>query len=346
MTRFGDRPSRVGAVAMVALGMVVAISSFSIVRAQRVVPANTGTFNCSSGTACVTGSSTGSTTFGVYGFSKSDDGVHGKTTSSAGGKGVAGIATGSASGNGIGVYGSSTNGDGVRGLSTSPSGLAYGVTGFGSAGGGVDGEVSGSGIGGYGVRGYAKNAWGVFAESGGTSLASPPDPPALEAQGDGDHTWLFIAISSRKYHPSCLIDEYANLQCSGTIHATSLQEKHRIGNGQQVLSYASQSTTATIEDVGTARMYGGVANVKFDSAFASVIDRKWYYVFLTPLGDTRGLYVSIKTPSAFQVRETEHGRSSLEFDYRIVAHPLDAENDRLPLAPVMRTPSRIIHPVQ
>jgi hypothetical protein len=67
------------------------------------------------------------------------------------------------------------------------------------------------------------------------------------------------------------------------------------------------------------------------------MDRKWYYVFLTPLGDTRGLYVSIKTPTAFQVREVEHGRSSLEFDYRIVAHPLDADNDRLPPVPPMRS---------
>jgi hypothetical protein len=83
-------------------------------------------------------------------------------------------------------------------------------------------------------------------------------------------------------------------------------------------------------------MVAGVANVQIDPAFASVMDRKWYYVFLTPLGDTRGLYVSMKTASGFQVRENEGGRSRVEFDYRIVGHPLDAKNDRLPLAPAMR----------
>jgi hypothetical protein len=87
-------------------------------------------------------------------------------------------------------------------------------------------------------------------------------------------------------------------------------------------------------------MARGVANVTIDPAFASVMDHKWYYVFLTPLGDTRGLYVSEKTATAFQVRESEGGRSRLEFDYRIVAHPLDAKNDRLPLAPAMRMPRR------
>jgi hypothetical protein len=84
-------------------------------------------------------------------------------------------------------------------------------------------------------------------------------------------------------------------------------------------------------------MHGGVANVSFERDFASTIDRNSpYYVFLTPLGDARGLYVSIKAPSGFQVRETEHGRSSIAFDYRIVARPLGAKNDRLPRAPAMQ----------
>ena len=54
------------------------------------------------------------------------------------------------------------------------------------------------------------------------------------------------------------------------------------------------------------------------------------------MADTRGLYVSLKTPSGFEVREAQGGRSSLPFDYRIVARPLDAANDRLPLAPPPR----------
>jgi len=92
-------------------------------------------------------------------------------------------------------------------------------------------------------------------------------------------------------------------------------------------------------------MHRGVANVYFKRDFATTIDQNGqYYVFLTPLGDTRGLYVSVKTPAGFQVRETEGGRSMLEFDYRIVAHPLNAEKDRLPVAPAMKMPR--LHPRQ
>ena len=101
-----------------------------------------------------------------------------------------------------------------------------------------------------------------------------------------------------------------------------------------MLAYAPESATETIEDVGTAQMAGGVANVRLDPAFAAMMDHRWYYVFLTPFGDTRGLYVSLTAASSFQVREVERGRSTLNFDYRIVAHPIDATNDRLPAAPV------------
>ena len=90
-------------------------------------------------------------------------------------------------------------------------------------------------------------------------------------------------------------------------------------------------------------MYDGVANVQIGPDFASVIDRSWYYVFLTPLGDTRGLYVSVKTPSAFQVRETSVDGTTLAFDYRIVAHPLGASDDRLPAAREYRQ-AREVHP--
>lgn len=303
--------------------IVVSISSFSIVRAERVVPANSVDYNCSSGTACVTGSSTGSTTWGAYGLSNSADGVHGRTNSTTGNSAVAGIARGR-SGRGQGVYGNSSNGDGVQGVATDAT----------------DAGVYGTG--GEGVIGYSKTGWGVIGESDGSPNGSGVFA-ALASVGTGTKTALFYALNNVSQQ-HCEIDAQANLTCTGTIGASSLRERHRNSNGQRVLSYASQSATATIEDVGTARMSGGVANVRIDPAFASVMDRKWYYVFLTPLGDTRGLYVSMKTATAFQVRENERGRSNVEFDYRIVAHPLDADDDRLPPAPEIRRPASVIPP--
>jgi hypothetical protein len=332
-------------VGMIAVGIATALSSFSIVRAEHVKPRSSQSFVCSSGTACVEGDSTSDKTWGIYGLSSSD-GVHGLTTSTAGASGVAGESN-ATSGNAKGVYGSSTSGDGVYGRSTN----ANGVYGASTKGAGVYGTSSGE----FGIEGTtgtvgADAIYGYFGGTAGNAVVAESragyGQPALVALGDGTSTGLFLAFDEANFD-ECTIDSGANLTCSGTITgAAAVRVRHHAGSGQHVLTYASESATATIEDVGTARMFGGVANVAIPGDFASLMDRNsTYYVFLTPLGDTRGLYVSLKTPSAFQVRETEHGRSSLAFDYRIVAHPIDAKNDRLPIAPAMRRPS-IMRPAQ
>jgi hypothetical protein len=62
------------------------------------------------------------------------------------------------------------------------------------------------------------------------------------------------------------------------------------------------------------------------------------------------LYVAVKYERGFVVREVERGRSSLNFDYRIVAHPYGASDARLPritLKPPVRPNAKLpTQPVQ
>jgi hypothetical protein len=307
---------------MIATGAIVAVFSFSVVRAEYAQPDKSKTYKCSSGTACVQGSSTGSSTWGVYGNGTTADGVHGVTSSTNGNSGTSGISTGT-TGSAHGVYGRSSNGQGVYGTSSSNNG----VEGHSTASGG-------SGVAGIEIGTSSGSGDGVYSESADTTNLYE----ALEAKADSSNTYIFEGFNA-KTDGLCTIDYNASLACTGGAIFKTLRARHVNAAGQNVLAYASESATATIEDVGTARMVDGIANVPIDPAFASVMDRKWYYVFLTPLGDTRGLYVSAKTASGFQVRETEHGHSTLSFDYRLVAHPIDAKNERLPLARALRRPT-------
>jgi hypothetical protein len=297
-----------------AIGIAVATSSVTIVRAEHVMPDKSKTYTCSSGTACVEGNASGGSTYGVYGNAASADGVHGVTSSTSGASAVAGIATGT-SGSAHGVYGKSSNGDGVHGITSNNNNSASGV------------------------YGYAGNGWGLYAESTDTS----GDYTAIAGVGDKSATNLFVVVNAST-GGNCQIDPNANLSCSGKVSGSDVRIRQRNSGGRHVLAYTPESASATIEDVGTARLYDGVANVQISPDFASVTDHSWYYVFLTPLGDTRGLYVSVKTPTAFQVRETLRGRNSLAFDYRIVAHPLGASNDRLPAATRSNQLARFMHP--
>lgn len=102
-----------------------------------------------------------------------------------------------------------------------------------------------------------------------------------------------------------------------------------------------ESTRSAVEDTGTARMANGMATVRFDPAFAQFIDASsGYQVFVTPDGQTRGwLFVAEKYQGGFVVREAMGGRSSVAFDYRVVAKPFGASNDRLPTIRIPKPPT-------
>jgi len=356
------RTNRVFLVGLIAVGFAVAISSFGVVRAEHAKPNSSVSYSCNTGSACVEGSSTGTGTWGVYGVGSKDDGVRGVTTTSSGGNGVTGMATGSST-SGSGVYGKALHGDGVYGSSsgqnqsgvygqnTSTYGFgiygsspnAYGVYGTGYWG------VYGKGL--YGVYGASSSSYGVFGEGPGDvgvygtglygvsaeSRAAGYD--ALLATADYTSTAIFYGHNTAN-SSFCNIDQDANLTCTGKISGSSRVEvQHTTSENRHVLAYASESATPTIEDLGAARMRDGVANVEIPSDFASVIDRSnAYYVFLTPMGDTRGLYVSTQNAGGFQVRENMRGRSNVEFQYRVIAVPRDAKNVRLPSAPAIKPP--------
>lgn len=306
--------------AALAAGMAIAISTFTVVRAEHAVPDYTKTFFCHLGTACLEGDSTGGSPYGVYGISAAGTAVQGMTSATNGNSGTSGIST-ATTGSAHGVYGRSSNGQGVFGTSSSDNGVEGHSTGAGSSG--VAGIQRGTSTG---------SGDGVFAESADTTNLYE----ALEAKADSSNTYIFEGFNSTT-DALCTIDYDAALACTGGAVVKNVRTRHLNSNGQHVLAYASESASATIDDVGTARMVAGDAKVALDPSFASTIDRsRSYYVFLTPMADTRGLYVSLKTPSGFEVREAQGGRSSLPFDYRIVARPLDAANDRLPLAPPPR----------
>ncbi|HZV77082.1 MAG TPA: hypothetical protein VFF63_04915 [Candidatus Babeliales bacterium] len=96
----------------------------------------------------------------------------------------------------------------------------------------------------------------------------------------------------------------------GDVYAAGYGYDIRNNEGTRVSASVALAPRTTIEDSGTAKMTEGLGVVRFDPAFARTLDlRSGYQVFLTPDGDTRGLYVAQKYEGGFVVRENEHGRS-------------------------------------
>jgi hypothetical protein len=92
---------------------------------------------------------------------------------------------------------------------------------------------------------------------------------------------------------------------------------------------ALESPESWFEDFGRAELSDGRAEVALDIDFAALVDTGDYHVFLTAEGQSSGLYVSARMPSAFEVREQADGRSTLDFSYRVVARRADVPHERL-----------------
>jgi hypothetical protein len=85
--------------------------------------------------------------------------------------------------------------------------------------------------------------------------------------------------------------------------------------------------------------------VRIDPAFANTMDKSaTYLVFITPKGDNRGLYVTNESATGFEVRESQGGRSTLAFDYRIVAKPFGEHPTRLQMITVSRPGASLPQP--
>jgi hypothetical protein len=237
----------------------------------------------------------GSTNHGVIG---SNTGVVALPMSS----GVAGARNASgtagvlgANGNGAGVLGVSDSGAGVQGQSTSYVGLR----GISQSFVGLVGISSGS----IGLYGY-------------TTAASVPAFYAENLSGPGTSVAGFF---------------YGDVTVQGNFTVTGGAKNAAVPmpDGSEAVVYCQESPEPYFEDFGRGQLTNGVANVDIEREFASIVRREDYMVFLTPGGDSKGLYVSRQTPQGFEVREAQGGKSSLPFTYRIVARRKDIEGKRL-----------------
>ena len=224
----------------------------------------------------------------------------------------------------IGVQGNSTGakGTGVEGVSQEigVSGISTGSTSPSYETGALTGTAEGV----NGVYGFSRGRDGGFFESNTANY------DALFLLADNANGAM-LGASNSATDSFFDVDANGNGVFSGIVEASGFQTDVRTRDGQHLGAFNAQSTRPTIEDTGTARMTNGEGSVRFDSAFSRSVDlRQGYQVFLTPDGETRGLFVSGKYEGGFMVREIEHGRSTIYFDYRVVAHPVGSTIQRLP----------------
>ena len=267
--------------------------------------------------------------YGIYGISSSGNGIYGGSSS---GTAINGVST---SGNGVvgttssssypAVAGLGPSGGrgvtGLAGLTSTTYSNAAGVYGEGStSANGVLGVSSGTGY--FGVWGIASYGSGLSGKNNNSTYAT-----LLLNNNTLFYHGQLLNASAPNYsiYAACIMYVNGDLACSGSKSAVV-----PIAGGRQVALYAVEAPENWFEDFGSGKLESGAATINVDPTFLQTVNaEKDYHVFVTPRGDCNGLYVARTTPTSFEVRELGGGRSSVGFDYRMVARRRGYETTRL-----------------
>jgi hypothetical protein len=186
----------------------------------------------------------------------------------------------------------------------------------------VFGEHFGAGV---GVRALCNAGFGVFGRSTSSVGVGGDSSSSNGVQGRTTGSGWAGAFFGRA-------GVVGNLAVFGNLTVVppgvkSMAMPHADGSYRRL--YALESPESWFEDFGSGEIADGRAEVKLDPEFAAVVQVDEYHVFLSPEGDSNGLYVAGKDSSGFEVREQQGGRSSLPFSYRVVARRKEIDGERL-----------------
>jgi hypothetical protein len=213
------------------------------------------------------------------------------------------------------------DGFGVYARSSGASAAAFGVVGHAPNGTGVHGASTN----GHGMIGVSSAGFGVWGSSNGFAVVGTAQTgPGVYGHSVSGEAGQFVGT----------VTIYGNLQVIGG--AKNAIVPHPDGSHRRV--YTVESPDSYFEDFGEGHLVNGHAEVALDADFAALVHDDTYRVFLTPEGDSQGLYIQDKSADGFRVREQQGGRSTLKFSYRIVARRKDLEAPRLEVVTLAPSP--------
>jgi hypothetical protein len=263
-------------------------------------------------------------------------GVHG-IAGAPGVIGQAGVIGQSVTG-GHGVWGQSPQANGVQGVSGSNN--ASGVYGENTAGG-------------YGVAG---RTFGLLNDDRAAVLGESLRAPGTTASGPNGKAAGVLGYSETGYGGVFITGQAGSnvpwvnsggIRIVGDSVKTFGEYSEALPHpdGSQRLLYAPMSPESWFEDYGRAQLVEGRVEVELDTDFVAVlgIEDGEYHVFLTPEGDTQGLYVESRSARSFIVREQQAGTSNTTFSYRVAVKNKHRQPRRLA---ILDEPEELTKPPQ
>ena len=151
------------------------------------------------------------------------------------------------------------------------------------------------------ATGYVQTWYGGFPVVVNSNMTTGPDEGAVAVYNSGIRTILL---------------DGGNGAISGTSKA--FIQPHPTDATQQIRYISLEGPEHGVYFRGTADVINGIAQIEVPESFRLVADSEGLTVNVTPLGPTRGLYVSHKGLDYITVQEMPDGFGQLSFDYQVM----------------------------
>lgn len=187
----------------------------------------------------------------------------------------------------------------------------------------------------WGILGYrnsAGNTYGGYFSTGGTAVTSSGTGRIFTTPNNGigigvNGSFFGGYIKGNQYGLMSKGDEFG-LYVKGNSIVTNPIIQLSEGNTKRVSSYATMSTSVDVSTRGKGKLINGKTFISFDTEFKEIaslsIDE--LNITVTPLGATKGVYVSGITKEGFYVQENMEGTSNAGFNWTAISTRKNYEN--------------------
>ena len=281
---------------------------------------NTNTFplDVTSATRTINSVTTLGTSAAIFGFNNAAAGA------GAGGYGIAGQTNQSGS-------------QAIRGEQINAGGYAIAGINFGAAGAGFGSGLYGQTAqsGGNGLDSRNTNASGTSIYSAGQNAAGTYLIAGSGGSFNGVTTGIHarnssLGISEAIYSDNGGIVARVNYWNGATqfkiLGAGTVSTTAENINGERVILYCPEAPEILFEDYGQSQLVNGSVHIEIDPTVAKNIvvnDKHPLRVYIQLEDDCKGVYVTNKTGSSFDVKELASGQSNAKFQYHIVGNRAD-----------------------
>lgn len=201
---------------------------------------------------------------------------------------------------------------------------------------------TGFGLTSWGVLGYVDAATAFYGGYFNGGLGTDIGAGTGKSTGSGNNQIGYAGIGVGAYgdlYGAWSRGSIYGFATSGTRYGLYVDGKTYVNNeitqisttttGERVASYVPTSTSMDVYAKGKGELVNGTATITFDANYSKLIGND-VVVTVTPMGQTKGVYIVSADKNGFTIQENDGGNASVQFTWIAVGTKFNASSNTIP----------------